>query len=157
MELFREYLIRITVVAMIVGLSAQLCANAAVRRIVQLAGGLCLALVVLAPLVQVDTSALLRQFRHLETDAAVYTEDASQYMQAQMADIISRQTAAYILDKAPAGTQLTVEVETLPLEGGYCVPSFVTIRGEINAEERSALTDMIQTDLGLTKEQIQWK
>lgn len=157
MELLREYLLRIIGMAMLSGLVMHLCPSGSVKRIVRLCCGMCLALVVLSPLQKTDVGALMRQFEDLETEAADFTDDAMQYLSEQTAAIISQQSEAYILDKAPAGAVLAVQVQTLPLENGYCVPHHVTISGSLSAQERISLTQIIQRDFGLTKEQIEWK
>ena len=158
MEQIRIYLIRVTVAALVSGLALHLCTNGAVKRIVRLCSGLCLTLVVLSPLLQVDSSALLRQFQALERDAAQWNQTGQSFTSAQMADIISQQTEAYILDKAAAcQAQIRVEVETEPLGVYYSQPSRVILSGQVSAQQQLQLTQILIQDLGLTEEQIQWE
>lgn len=157
MEMIRQYLLCVTTAAIICGIAGRLCLNKPVRLAVQLCSGMCMMLVLFSPLLKTDTSALLRQFRQIETEADQLTDQAQTQMQNQMAASISQQTAAYILDKAPLDADLTVEVETEPLDGYYCKPSRVTIVGKLSPDEQAELAQVIQQDLGLTGEQIQWK
>lgn len=157
MEELRTYLIRIVIAAMVTGAASALCSSSGVKRVVRLCGGVCLALLVLGPLLHLDLDAVTRQFEALQTSGQQFSQSGVQTAQQQLQQIISEQTATYILDKAEAcQAQITVEVQTSTYADYYCIPSQVQITGKVTPEQKLELMQVLTEDLGLTKEQIQW-
>ena len=156
MEAIRGYLLCVTATAMVCGICRSLCCSGAVGRSLRFCCGLAILLVALCPLTKIDTSALLRQFRNLEQSSVDITQQAQAYNRSQMEMLISEKTAAYILDKAPPGQEITVSVTTAPVGEFACVPDRIYIGGLKEERHRQMITQLITRDLGLTEEQIQW-
>lgn len=70
---------------------------------------------------------------------------------------IERSAAAYILEKASArGLEVTVSV-TAEIDGSGCfLPSAAVITGQVPEDAKEELSEIIETDLGITKEKQKW-
>ena len=76
---------------------------------------------------------------------------------ALLAQIISEQTEAYILDKASAlGMTLQVTVETAQGET-YPYPAAVTLTGHTTTAQRQTLNAWIAEQLAIAEENLTWK
>ena len=70
-------------------------------------------------------------------------------------EIIKEETEAYILDKAAAlKANLTVEVTVSG--SGTPVPTAAIYRGEVPADVRQQLETIVQTELGIARENQTW-
>lgn len=154
MELIRSWLVGITCAAMVVALAESLTPQGTIRKIGRLTGGLVLLLAVVQPVVTLDEGALRRSMAEYRAALSAYDSTLEEENLALMKGIIAEQSGAYILDKAASlGISCTVEVETEPGEAGdYPTPWSVTIRGELTAEEREALTRQITADFAIPAE-----
>ena len=73
-----------------------------------------------------------------------------------MASIIKERCEAYILDKANAlGIHVTAEIALS--DDAIPVPVSVTLSGAVPLNLRLRLEALIQEDMGITKENLQWK
>ena len=70
-----------------------------------------------------------------------------------MADIIKAETEAYILDKA---SQLNVELSVEVTIDEENIPTAVTLSGEVSPYARRQLQEIIESDLGIAKENQRW-
>lgn len=125
------------------------------RKWIRMISGLIMTITVLAPLsdllgadLPVVDPELIQAGESLRTEGEAISRNA-------MADIIIRNTQAYILDKAnEQGASLSAEVtvsdDTIP------VPEAVTLRGTISPYSKLRLEGIIETELGITKENIRW-
>ena len=153
MEELRTYLIRIVIAAMVTGAASALCSSSGVKRVVRLCGGVCLALLVLGPLLHLDLDAVTRQFEALQTSGQQFSQSGVQTAQQQLQQIISEQTATYILDKAgELGAEVTVRVETRTGQDGVPVPWAADLTGR----RSPALEACIAEDLGIPAERQVW-
>ena len=148
-------MLRIVAAALLLGAAGQLVRGKRGKQMLRLCGGLCMALVVLAPLPGLASLAGSNSL----SDALLASEPAAENL-AQVRDelgkLISQQTEAYILDKAQA-VGFTPEVTvTLRLEDRYPVPWSVTIRGSPTGQQKAALESEIQEALGIPPERQEW-
>lgn len=155
MDALRQYILSVTAAALICGILSGLVQNGAAKEILRLLCGLFLTIVVIRPLIGLDLEKLtdwsLDRVPEGESMAALGENMARQ----AAAEIIKSETEAYILDKAAAlNASLTVEVtvsgDDTPL------PVAVTLRGEIAPNARQQLEHILQTELGIAKEDQQW-
>lgn len=138
---------------MIVALAESLSPNGTVKKIGRLTGGLVLLLAILQPLWKIDTQAFAGILTGYRVEAMASGEALDTRNSELMKTLIEEQTAAYILDKAAGlGIDCTVAVTAAEGEGEYPVPSAVTVRGDLSAEQRRALTRTIEADLAIPAE-----
>lgn len=153
MEMLRQYVISVAAAAMICGVVTSLFQTGTAKEVVKLICGLFLAFTVLSPVSKLDFSELTDFRFSYSEDAAEAAALGENLAQESMADIIKAETEAYILDKAEAlNAVLTVEV-TVSEEN---LPMAVKLSGEVSPYARQQLQAIIQTDLGIAKENQQW-
>ena len=152
MQALGNYLLRIVAAALLLGAAGQLVRGKRGKQMLRLCGGLCMALVVLAPLPGLASLAGSNSL----SDALLASEPAAENL-AQVRDelgkLISQQTEAYILDKAgELGAEVTVRVETRT--GGDGVP--VPWSAELTGARSEALASALETELGIPAERQVW-
>ena len=151
MQALGNYLLRIVAAALLLGAAGQLVRGKRGKQMLRLCGGLCMALVVLAPLPGLASLAGSNSL----SDALLASEPAAENLaqvREELGKLISQQTEAYILDKARS---LGVSLEAL---GDYYLrPSAVTIRGAVTPAQQQALAQWLQENLALTGGQVTWE
>lgn len=132
---------------------SMICRISGSTKLVRLVSGIVLGIVVLQPL------GLFRGIRLAESDSLdfapgeAYVEDGERL--ARQAQALHIQTAceAYILEKAQSlGQQLEVRI----LLEEDMIPTKAIIRGEVSGKGRTQLEQILENDLGLTKENQRW-
>ena len=115
MQALGNYLLRIVAAALLLGAAGQLVRGKRGKQMLRLCGGLCMALVVLAPLPGLASLAGSNSL----SDALLASEPAAENLaqvREELGKLISQQTEAYILDKARSlGASVTVKVSLEPL------------------------------------------
>ena len=151
MELIRQWLVGVTCAAMIVAVADSLTPKGTVKKIGRLVGGLVLLLSVVKPLMGLDYSVLAMSTVTYQQAADTLGEDLSKTNLDLMKTIIGEKTGAYILDKATAlGADCQSVTVTCELgEGEMPYPSAVTVSGALTQGQRSALSKVIEADLGI--------
>lgn len=153
MEALRQYVISVVTAAMICGIVTGLFPSGTAKQVVKLICGLFLAYTVLSPISKVELSQLTDIPAQYSEDAAAAAALGESLAQNSMAGIIKAETEAYILDKAESlRAEVTVEV-TVNEDN---VPSAVTISGEASPFARRQLQSILETDLGIPKENQKW-
>lgn len=153
MDLLRQWIMGITCAAVLLAGARCLMPAGGVRKVGSLAGGLLLLLAVAAPLTKLDEGALslaMTEYRMAESGSAGLLELENKRL---LKAIIEEQTAAYILDKAEAlGAACTAEVTYEYSGDGTAYPTAVTVRGELTRQQQDRLTQFIEADLAIPKE-----
>lgn len=146
MGAIKDWLLSVTAAALIVALAQALVPEGAVKKIGALIGGMVLLTVLMRPVATLDLEALTRW-----TAAYIPTEDTQTDQGGQMMkSLIAQKTSAYIVDKGAAlgvSCQAAVQVETD--ESGWPVPWEAEITGALSPEQRSALSQALEEDLGI--------
>ena len=123
-------------------------------KLVKLISGLILTFSVLSPVAEIKLDDLSFFLEDLTDEGeAVASMGQTQYFDA-MAAIIKQETEAYILDKA---RDLNVDLSVQIILDAECVPRSVSLTGQISDQARSELEKIIARDLGISKEDQQWK
>lgn len=155
MEGLRQYILSVVAAALICSLVSCVMPQGKARQLLRLLCGAVLTTVVLGPLMGIDNIPLSDFLEQWEVDAAYYTDQGEQMTQDALAESIKGQTEAYILDKADAlGTAIQAEV-TLS-QSDPPVPVSVTLTGEASPYVRSRLEAILESDLGIAKENLKW-
>lgn len=155
MEDLRQYVISVVVAAILCGIVTGLIRNGTAKEIVKLVCGIFLAFTVIHPIAGFDIASL-SDFRFS------YSEDAAQaaalgenLADESLRDIIKTESEAYILDKAEAlNAELTVEITVS--DDDTPVPISAKLCGEISPYARQQLQSILQSDLGIAKENQLW-
>lgn len=155
MEELRRYILSVAAAAALCGILSGLVKNSASSGVFRVLCGAVMAAVVLIPAAKVECPEFLLDLDSFSLEGAAAAFDGEKISQAAIADIIKERTEAYILDKASAmDIPLSVEVmlngETVP------VPVKAALSGNIGPYDRQRISDMLEAELGITKENQIW-
>lgn len=151
-EEFRSYLMAIAAAAMAVSLATVLLRGKALRKALQLTGGIVLILVVLGPVVKVNLDAFGQYISGITLEQDAIRSGIEVESKDIMARIIQEKTEAYILDKAKAlGAEVQVTV-TVTEGKDYPYPSAATIEGFLTSTQQTMLSADLEQSLAIPKE-----
>lgn len=153
MEALRQYVLSVVTAAMVCGIITGLFHSGGGKQVVKLICGLFLAYTVLAPIARGNFSELSVFSLGFGDEAAEAAAMGENLARDSMAEIIKSKTVAYILDKA-ADLQAEVTVEVSVNEEN--VPNSVTVSGAVSPYARRQLQTIIESDLGIAKENQKW-
>ena len=152
--MLRTWLLGLTVSAMALSLAESLVAQEGIRRVLRLAGGVLLVIVVVSPLMEVDLSDWDFSLADYSRQVAELEADYAGRQQAQLAASIEAELATYIWDKArQMGLAVEAEVTVAVLEDGTEEPREATD----TVPNSEALSDLIAEDLGIPREKQNWQ
>ena len=154
MDLLRTWLFGLTAVSALLALAESLVTQEGIRRVLRLAGGVLMILVLLQPVVHMDLGDLRLSPDALRQEAEALEEEYARQQEAALETGIEEELASYIWDKAQAlglSCQVRVTVETGA--DGIPVPRSVTVTGAYSED----LSEIIETDLGIPREQQNWQ
>ena len=117
--------------------------------------GMVLTFAIISPLIDLNISDMNSLIDAYAYDAQQAVQNGIQISRDSLAGSIKEKTEAYILDKARQyEAKLTVDIalsnDTIPK------PKSVTIQGNVAPYAKSALQNIIYTDLGIDKEHQLW-
>lgn len=156
MDRIRSYLLSVIVAALICGiLSAIPTKNAALRSIQKILCGIFMSVSLISPLTGLRLPDLEQYLYVYQADAADAVLLGQAMTMESTAQFIKEQTATYILDKAKTlGVSLDVSV-TLSEEVPQA-PCAVTLTGMVSPYAKQRLTEMIEQELQIKKEDQHW-
>ena len=152
--LLRSWLFGLTALSALLALAEGLVTQEGIRRVLRLTGGVLMILVLLRPVVRMDLENLHFSLDALRQEAETLEEEYTRQQAEQLSAGIEEELASYIWDKAQAlglDCQVSVTVETG--EDGVPAPRSVDITGEYS----EALSEIIEKDLGVPREQQNWQ
>ena len=152
--MLRTWLFGLTAVSLLLALAEALVSQEGIRRVLRLAGGVLMIVVLLQPVVQIDLEDLSLSLEAYQQEVETLTEEYAQQQETQLSAGIEAELASYIWDKAQAlglDCQVSVTVETGA--DGFPAPRSVDITGEYS----EALSEIIEKDLGVPLEQQNWQ
>lgn len=121
--------------------------------VLKLICGIFLTFTVIRPISTVELQDFTFFTSEISEEAAYASNIGQQHTQETIAAIIKQETEAYILDKAKAlGASITAEV-TLDDD---LLPEMVLLAGHLTSYERHQLSQMMETELGIAKEDQIW-
>lgn len=152
----RKYLMSVISAALLVTLLQQFVPKGKLKQLLGVVGGLVMILTVVAPVTSINDdiiptaiSKFSMQTRELQTGIQVKNRELA-------ARIINNRCSEYILDKA-AQMGVEVSVEITMSEQDYPYPIEIEIIGNVSQQDRDILSNMIEQELGVTKERQVWK
>ena len=123
-----------------------------VSKFMQLLCGLFIAICALGPLMQLRLDHYRLYIAELNTQADAIAAEGSEMASSAMQELIIRDTAACILEKAASmGVELEIAVELNDI-----VPTSVVLKGAASPAVKTRLTSWIEDNLGIPAEAQKW-
>lgn len=148
-----QYLLRLMAGALIASVIMNLVTEETHRELLRILCGIILLVLIVSPLPGVRWNLDLLQGKdalHAGTEQAAMGEEMARQAQMQR---ITEALESYILDKAALqGAAVTVNI-TL---GDDLLPSGVEMKGALKSEIRESLSEMMEMELGIAKENQLW-
>ena len=139
MESLKTWIIGITVASMLLGAADTMVTQSGIKRVLRLAGGILLLIVLLGPLAGISGGEVAFTSAGLQQEAEALEEQFRQEQQNTLAAIIAEEVSAYISDKAQTmGISCEVRVETEVGGEGvfYGMGAYAPERARMNALRR---------------------
>lgn len=155
MEDIGLYIFRICCCALIVGALQAVSGTGTNGSIKKLIGGLFMAFVVISPLRQIELGELWRIPEDHYRQGQAISEQAQSDTVDAISDIIIQRTQAYILDEAKS-LDAMIEVTAIALDPETLEPLHVELTGKISPHDRAVLSESIESNLGIAKEEQVW-
>ncbi len=152
----RKYLVGIVAAAIFCSVAKALQdGKSAIGRIVQMLGGILLAVTILSPVLNISFEGITDYFDDLSANAQAYVDEGKYASQESVNAIIKERTEAYILDKANRmGLQIAVEVELDASDNS--IPCGVVFTGSVSPYAKEILCGYVEDNLGITRENQKW-
>ena len=155
MSAIGNYVLTIIIVAFVCSILSDLIQNPASAAIIHMISGMILAITIFAPISNADLSSYLNFDISVMDEASAAVNEGIAKSQDVLYASIKQETESYIQEKAAAmGTQISAKVslsnDDLP------VPVSVVMSGAISPAVKQKLQDLMETQLGITKENTQW-
>jgi len=151
----KAYFVSIVTVSLICSVVQSFPLKDAAKDLTKLICGLLMAITVIAPVRNLDFSSISIPAIVLSDDAQSTAAAGEQLARNTLAEIIKTETEAYIQTKAAemgADVFVTVSVSNDDLP----VPTAAVISGSLTAYERNLLQNILNSQLGIAKENLQW-
>ena len=156
MDSIKDYLLSIIVAAVISGIATSVVGKKwTVGSVIKLLTGLFLIITVISPWTKLNISELTAYFSDYSSQAEDMAAQGQTVAQSEIAAIIKEQVEAYILDKASL-LGLDVAVQVTLSETDPPTPESVTIQGAVAPYAKTRLEQILDTDLGIAKENQHW-
>lgn len=153
MDDLREYVIGIVAAAMLSGILIRLTQNSGSKEIVRMLCGVFMTITLIHPFAgrkELLWEPILPEISGLAEDISAEGTAAAENIKREF---IKQRVETYILSRAEAmETDLQADVKL----GDDCVPVSVRLTGRISPLNRSKLTQIIASELGIPKEQQEW-
>ena len=150
-EFIHTWVVGITCAAIVWAIAESLIPIENMRRICMLAGGIMLLMAVIMPIVELDAEDLESITAEFDQVSRRRQEELQMEQSFLYESIIEENTAAYILDKArELGVACTVHV-TVAWRDEIPIPHTVRVKGVWTAEQHDALSQFIETELGISE------
>ena len=152
----KDYLLSIVAVAIFCSVTKALIDNkTAIGRIVQMLGGILLAITIISPVLNISFRDISDHFGDLSAEAQQFVSDGKIASQESVNAIIKERMEAYILDKANRmDLQIAVEVELDATNNS--IPCGVVFTGSVSPYAKEILCEYVEDNLGITRENQKW-
>ena len=154
MELLRTWLFGLTALSALLAMGESLVSQESIRRVIRLAGGVLMIIVLLQPLSHIDLADLAISAEAYRRQAETAQEEYRQQQQETLTAGIEEELATYIWDKAQQlGVECQVSVTAEAGADGLPLPTGITVTGTYSEE----LSEIIARDLGIPRENQNWR
>lgn len=157
-ELFGQWLHAVIYTGIVCSTAMLLTPEGRVKKALAIICAVAMCASVASPLAELDFDAYSKAMAHYELDAEKYLGQGEDYSKNLNRTIIEDKCRAYILDKADEiGAELAdVTVTAMWSSDGYWYPHEVRIVSSAADEQKSILSDFIQTQLGISISDQNW-
>ena len=153
MAWLREYLVSIVSASLLSGILIRLARNSASGEIVRMLCGILITIVLIQPITGKKAllwESALPEFSAQAEDVIAEGTAAADNMRKEF---IKQRVQTYILSRAGA---MDADIQASVTLGENFVPCHVRITGRISPINRSKLTQLISSELGIPREQQEW-
>ncbi|MCD7828918.1 MAG: hypothetical protein LUG58_00585 [Clostridiales bacterium] len=157
LEGLRQWILAVTAVSLLTALCQALMPPGPVKRVSNLTCGLLIFLVLVQPVVWADYTQLLEDFQTYYAGLGDYDAGLVETDNTLTEELIARNTAAYIEDKADAAGIVCAVTVVCGQREGVPVPEAVTVSGSLSQEEQAWLITLAENDLGLEAQAVRFE
>ena len=155
MELLREYLLSVSVAAMVCGMAGRLLDRKGTPAAMgKLLAGLFMTFTVLSPLAGVSVGPMEDISNEFQDEAQLAVKAGERYVNSALREGITNRTEEYILDKA-SSLGANIRVQIVLSDDVYPAPYKVYVSGDISPFAKSQLKQVI-SQLGVAEENQIW-
>jgi hypothetical protein len=156
MENVRDYMMSVLSVAIICSILVKMpWMGGTAGRMVKLCGGLILLFAILQPVANVKIRNPLLWLENIQAEAGDAIASGEMQTGTALYECIKKQAEAYILDKAET-LGVALEVEIIMSEGTLPIPIGARLQGDISPYAKLRITSMIETELGISGDTLEW-
>ena len=150
-----RYVFSVVITAIICSLINNFLKNFKTKEIGRFICGIALTISVLAPIANWTEIKFQNIFDNYSMEAQAIITQGKEISYEARSEIIKSETETYILDKA-AALDADISVRITIAEAGEPIPVSVVIFGQPTSYTRNKLEEIIEEDLGISKENQQW-
>ena len=155
MDGIRQYIFTVIAAALLCGVLSSIFHQGKSKDLLRILCGIFLAFTVFKPITGVDLSDILEESLIFESDAEQTAALGENMAYQAMTELIKEKSQAYILDKA-AELDASITAEVTVSEEETPKPLSVVISGQVSPYNRKKLESILETDLGIAKENQVW-
>lgn len=155
MEALGQYILSVTAIALLCGVVSGIVRSGGAKEVIRLLCGLILAFAVIRPLAHVNLKDLEEGSFPFAQEAEAMAAGGEEMARQALAEGIKAECEAYILDKA-AAMDAAPQVEITLSQDEPPIPVAAAIRGSVSPQVQSQLATILETDLGIAKENQLW-
>ena len=153
MAWLREYLVSIVSASMLSGILIRLTRNSASGEIVRMLCGIFMTIILIQPIVGKKEMIWESELQGFGKQAEAISREGIAEAESIRKEFIKQRVEAYISNRAET---IGAEIQASVSLGEDCVPVSVRITGKISPLNRSRLTQVIVSELGIPREQQEW-
>ena len=153
MDGLREYVIRVVAAALISGVVIRLTEGIGSGEIIRMLCGLFMTLILLQPIIgrrELQWEFMLPQIRRQAEENVLEGVAAAEKIRQEF---IMRQAETYISNRA---AEMDTEIQAEIMLGEYSLPESVVLTGAVSPLNKSRLTQIIASELGIPRERQEW-
>jgi len=156
-DILRSWVLGLSGAAILGAFAVLITPSGPVRSVTKLLGAVILVLAFLSPAAEFDLDSFSLAAARSREEARLLTGEARELNERLSRVIIQEECAAYIWDKAQSLGLTSGQVGVAVRWGGDCwVPDEATLTFSGTQEQRSALANLVEAELGIPKERQHW-
>ena len=153
MDGLREYAISVVAAAMLCGVLIRLTQNSGNKEIIRIMCGVFMMIILIQPAVSKKDTLWESILPEIDQQAEDISAEGTAMADNIRKEFIKQRVESYILCRAEA---MEAEIQAEVILGEDCVPVSVIVTGSISPLNRSKLTQVISSELGIPKERQKW-
>lgn len=158
MQTFHQYIISVVAVCVSCGIIRRLVGDkSASSSAINVLCSVILAITIISPALKINISDLRNYLYGVTAEANMLIESGTSNGTEELREVISSKLGAYVLEKADLYDCNICTVEVVLSEEQIPTPIGLQVIGRFSPFARSKLSEMIETNLGIPKENQQWK